>query len=210
MFSIMLALCLFGQNIQISGKVSQFITVDAKLSGDIVRYYPIDSGLSVFPSDLLAQKTVTVVVGSKVGNYRILAYTAKLDGNKAIPSEPTVITLSLTDENSVVPTVYDDILDKLRDSYSKETSATKLQDIKDMSYVLKCSMQLTYEMLSDYNAYVRENLSKNQSLIVKKAVSEMMAKEFGSDDVRMDEKQQEKVNKLVIRIVAALDSLAKR
>lgn len=206
MLSIICSLLFAQQPIEIKGRTAQFITLTApSLTGDVIKYVTLDN-LSVFPSDLLSDKKKTVVVAAKAGSYKIIAYSAKDN----VPSDPVIITLTISaDDATVIPPIYDEILDKLRDVYKKETSDTKEQDIKDMSYVIKCSMQLSYEMLSDYQNYCKTNLSNNKSLTVKKAVSEMMAKEFGTEDVKMDEVQQTKVNKFVLRIAAALDQIIK-
>lgn len=66
---------------EVKGEVSAFVVVKAVAVGSKwVKYVPLDSGLSVFPSDLLADKTVTVVVASKAGRYRVLAYTGNDEG----------------------------------------------------------------------------------------------------------------------------------
>ncbi len=78
---------------EVAGEVSAFVTVRATVTAESkgVKYVPIDAGLSVFPSDLLTDKTVTVVVASKPGRYRVLAYSGNGDG----PSEPaqTVVVI---------------------------------------------------------------------------------------------------------------------
>lgn len=66
---------------EVKGDVSAFVVVKATAAGaKWVKYVPLDSGLSVFPSDLLADKTVTVVVAAKAGRYRVLAYTGTDEG----------------------------------------------------------------------------------------------------------------------------------
>lgn len=76
---------------EVAGEVAAFVTVKAAVTGDAkgVKYVPVDPGLSVFPSELLADKTVTVVVASKAGRYRVLAYSGNADG----PSEPAMTTV---------------------------------------------------------------------------------------------------------------------
>lgn len=84
---------IFGQDISlpetIKGEPSVFIPITAVTKGEIVQFVPLDSGLSVFPSNLLTDKKTTVVVASKAGRYRVLAYTS-ID-NK--PSNPAITTL---------------------------------------------------------------------------------------------------------------------
>jgi hypothetical protein len=75
---------------EVTGEVSAFVVVKATVVGaKAVKYLPLDDGLSVFPSGLLSDPTVTVVVASKAGRYRVLAYSGNADG----PSEPTTTTL---------------------------------------------------------------------------------------------------------------------
>ena len=65
---------------EIAGEPVNFIQVKAQTDGKWVRYVTLDPGLAVFPSNLLTDKTVTVVVASKPGRYRILAYAGNEDG----------------------------------------------------------------------------------------------------------------------------------
>lgn len=65
---------------EVAGEPAAFVVVKATTTGKWVKYVPLDGGLSVFPSDLLADKTVTVVVASKPGRYRVLAYSGNDDG----------------------------------------------------------------------------------------------------------------------------------
>jgi hypothetical protein len=67
---------------EVPGEVSAFVVVRATVTGEAkgVKYKPVDPGLSVFPSELLADKNVTVVVASKPGRYRVLAWSGNADG----------------------------------------------------------------------------------------------------------------------------------
>lgn len=90
MYTLLLAI--FSQDLklpaEIKGEPNQFITIIADTPGEIVRFVALDSGLSVFPADLLANKKATVVTGP-AGRYRILAYSAV--GGK--PTEPATTTI---------------------------------------------------------------------------------------------------------------------
>lgn len=75
---------------EVAGDVSAFVVVKADVKdGKSAKFVPIDSGLSVFPSGLLSDPMVTVVVGQKPGRYRILCYSGNADG----PSEPVTVTV---------------------------------------------------------------------------------------------------------------------
>ncbi len=65
---------------EITGEPVSFVEVKAQTTGKWVRYVTLDAGLAVFPSNLLTDKTVTVVVAAKPGRYRILAYAGNEDG----------------------------------------------------------------------------------------------------------------------------------
>jgi len=101
MFSILLALA-FGQRVElhkeVKGEVGQFVTVrPSSLDGGAVVYVPLDSGLSIFPSDLLTDKSALVFTAPKVGRYKVLAYTAKADK----PSPPTICVVVIGDAPDV-------------------------------------------------------------------------------------------------------------
>src|SRR5689334_14040074 len=71
---------------EVKGEVNDFITLKAETSGKIVKWIVLDKGLSMFPSDLLKDSKTAIVIGSKEGKYRIMAYTA-LDNE---PSDPVI------------------------------------------------------------------------------------------------------------------------
>lgn len=88
-----LTFLLFSQDITlpetIKGEPSVFIPITAVTKGEVVQFVPLDSGLSVFPANLLTDKKTTVVVAGKAGRYRVLAYTAINN----MPSAPAITTL---------------------------------------------------------------------------------------------------------------------
>lgn len=57
----------------------EFLRVDAVTEGKQVRWFALDRGLSVFPSELLRDGKVTVVVGVKPGTFRLAAITSLND-----------------------------------------------------------------------------------------------------------------------------------
>lgn len=74
---------------EVRGEVGSFVTILAETSGKVVKFYPLDAGLSVFPPALLANTKATVVVAAQPGRYRVLAYTAAGDA----PSDPVLCTV---------------------------------------------------------------------------------------------------------------------
>ena len=89
---ICLILALFGQLSlppEIRGEVAGFITVTATTEGKLVRFLPLDGGLNVFPSNLLADPKSTVVSAAVPGRYRLLAYSSVAD----VPTPPAITTI---------------------------------------------------------------------------------------------------------------------
>jgi hypothetical protein len=87
-----LILSLFGQltlPAEIRGEVAGFISVTAVTDGKLVRFMPLDVGLNVFPSNLLADPKSTVVSAAVPGRYRLLAYSSVAD----VPTPPAITTI---------------------------------------------------------------------------------------------------------------------
>lgn len=75
---------------EVTGEVGSFVAVRATVTdAKVVKFVPVDPGLNVFPADLLADKTATVVTGSKPGKFRLICYSGNADG----PSEPVTVTV---------------------------------------------------------------------------------------------------------------------
>lgn len=96
---ILAAGALLGADIKVAdvkGKVGQFISVKAETTGKKVQWVAIDSGLNLFPIELLKDTKTAVVTVSSPGKYRLLAYTAEGD-------EPSVPAVATIDVEGVVP-----------------------------------------------------------------------------------------------------------
>ena len=77
----------------IKAQVGAFVPITAQTKGDVVKFVALDPGLSVFPANLLSDKKTTVVVATKNGSYRILAYTSINN----IPTDPAFTTVIIGD-----------------------------------------------------------------------------------------------------------------
>jgi hypothetical protein len=78
------------------GEVGDWITIPATTDGKIVRWVPIDSGLKVFPIELMKDSKTAVVHAPKAGIFRLMAYTA-------IGGEPTQPVTCIVVVGSPVP-----------------------------------------------------------------------------------------------------------
>lgn len=85
---------------EVTGEVGSFVAVRATVKdGKAVKFVAVDAGLNLFPADLLADKTATVVTSAKAGRYRILVYSGNADG----PSEPAMTTVVIGDGKPADP-----------------------------------------------------------------------------------------------------------
>lgn len=85
---------------EVKGEVGAFVAVRATVTeSKVVKFVPLDAGLNLFPADLLADKTATVVTSGKAGRYRVLCYSGNADG----PSEATTVTVVIGDPPPVDP-----------------------------------------------------------------------------------------------------------
>jgi len=205
MLAYLLALSLFAQtSIDIKSKPAQFVTISTSLSGDIVKYVTLDAGLSVFPSELLADKKKTVVVAAKNGVYKILAYSAKDN----VPSDPVIINLIISDnDNPPDINIFDEYVVKFNNLYKQELSENKQKDLAEMIYCLKASMTLSYDRLSNFNEKLKKDLIKFELPIIKKELGNMLKEQYGTDDKEMDVETQTKLNKFLIKVVSALEKV---
>jgi hypothetical protein len=205
MLAYLVALSLFAQtSIDIKSKPAQFVTISTNLSGDIVKYVTLDAGLSVFPSELLADKKKTVVVAAKNGVYKILAYSAKDN----IPSDPVIINLIISDnDNPPDVNIFDEYVVKFNNLYKQELSENKQKDLAEMIYCLKASMTLSYDRLSNFNEKLKKDLIKFELPIIKKELGNMLKEQYGTDDKEMDVETQTKLNKFLIKVVSALEKV---
>lgn len=73
---------------EVHGTSGAFVTVTAETAGKIVRWLPMDAGLSMIPSHLL-RDTKTAVLMAPKGRYRLAAFTAAGDE----PSEPAITVI---------------------------------------------------------------------------------------------------------------------
>lgn len=88
------ALPAWGQGItlpeSVAGDVAAFVAVPATTEGETVRWRAVDSGLNLFPVELLKDTRVAVVSAAKPGRYRLLAWTC-VDGLPTEAAECVVV-----------------------------------------------------------------------------------------------------------------------
>lgn len=108
----------------VTGEPGAFIQVPATTDGKIVKWYAIDPGLNLFPTDLLKDTKTAVVTSPNAGSYRLLAYT---DG----PSDPAVCTVVVRTPSPLppLPGPSDDFTKAIQVAYAAETDPQKAKQV---------------------------------------------------------------------------------
>lgn len=86
---------------EVKGEVGAFVAVRASVSdAKVIEFVSLTAGLNVFPADLLADKTATVVTSAKAGRFTLLCYSGNADG----PSKPATVTVVIGDASGPIVT----------------------------------------------------------------------------------------------------------
>ena len=139
MISLLLALA-FNQSIilpeNITGRPGSFIQVEAKTDCKVVEWVLLDSGLELFPVNLLANTKTAVVTSTTPGVYRLLAYGATGD----IPSKPAIVTITIgTPEPQ--PADKSEIYKRIETLFKADTDAEKITQAKAYAGVFRALAQ---------------------------------------------------------------------
>ena len=90
-------LLLCGQQVslppEIHGMPGSFVSIPASSDSKSIQWVVLDSGLNLFPVELLKDTSTAVVTTTVPGKYRVLCYTAKGD----TPSKPAFTTVTIGD-----------------------------------------------------------------------------------------------------------------
>lgn len=222
MFGLVLALA-FGQRLELPATIKSdpgvFVTVKPiSLDGGSVMYYPLDAGLSVFPSDLLTDKTVLVCVAQRPGKYRVLGYTAK--GDK--PSAPAVCVVEIGQNAPVPPEpdqppadiksdpIYLQLQPIIGGLGSEKTALPKLAGTysRGVAQIPSC------ETLGQLNDFMRTTSNQSgigrEAMTVRESLAGVIEKELGTDpEAKLAGGLGDKSKKLFNRISLVLTELAK-
>lgn len=74
---------------KVYGETGDWVFFAVTTDGKGVKFVPLDTGLSLFPSGKLKDPNETAARATKPGTYRVLIYTGNADG----PSEPKVVAV---------------------------------------------------------------------------------------------------------------------
>lgn len=213
---------------EIQGRPSAFVTVRAATEGKIVRWVALSDGLNVFPSELLRDSRVTVVVAGVPGRYRLLAYTAAGDE----PSEPAVTTVVIAGPTpppvppdppgpNPPPDPTDPLTKKIRDALAsdpgtpeqKRTWAAALAGFYTAmsAHVGTGQVDTVGDLLADYRNAIPAVLPTDAIPATRQVAGKEVAAVAGDDAAKkIDERLRLQLSDLFARLAAAMTIEARR
>lgn len=212
----MIMMLILGQSLEFPpefrGEPGQFIAVKPiKTEGKTVQYYPMDSGLSVFPGALLADQTATVVTSVTPGTYRLLAWTAT--GDKPSPATLIRINISalpLPNPPKPADPLREDIESMWGSMLDPDKEATKTAMIGAYRQCAATSNRQfkTIGDLFDGIALEASRIPKDKLMPIRRRISAEIEKIAGSDaGAAYEEGQRLALVSMFTRIVAILEGL---
>jgi hypothetical protein len=132
-----------------TAEVGDFAVVHATSDGPTVKWFFPDSGLKVFPPEILRDPKTLVVWARTAGKYRIVAWTAKGDA----PSDPAVCTVVVGTPPpgpnppgpTPPPTPADPFTQAVQTAYASETAANKAQLKASLAGVYQAGVTLAQD-----------------------------------------------------------------
>jgi len=203
-FFIGLIICVTNQQVDlvlpqtVQAQVSAFVPVTATTKGETVVFVSLDPGLNVFPSNLLVDKKTTVVVASKEGRYRLLAYTCLNN----VPSQPAFTTIIVgnpaPNPNPPVPVppnpdpnppVVDPLFDAVKGIYGGLQESDKAESVRRLKQAYELGViesdNTSYKTLGDLYQAVRsasvQSLKGDKILPVREVLADELDKVLGTD-----------------------------
>ena len=119
----------------ITGRPGSFIQVEAKTDCKVVEWVLLDSGLELFPVNLLANTKTAVVTSTTPGIYRILAFGATGDS----PSKPAIVTITIGTPPE--PADKSEICRRIETLFKADTDAEKITQAKAYAGVFRALAQ---------------------------------------------------------------------
>ncbi len=211
----------------VKADVGAFIPVTAQTKGEVVRFVALDPGLNVFPANLLSDKKSTVVVATKSGKYRLLAYSSVNN----VPTSPAFTTVVVGDvpgpgPNPVPPPGPgpnpgpspgpDNFADSLKGIYGGLQESDKADSVKKLTRVyelavLECDNP-QYKNLGQLYSTVRslsfQNLKADKIDPIREAIANELDSIIGTDpNVAFDDNLRKKTKQQFQRMQRILGGL---
>jgi hypothetical protein len=205
---------------EVRGEVGSFVTILAETSGKVVKFYPLDSGLSVFPPALLANTKATVVVAAQPGRYRVLAYTAAGD----TPSDPVLCTVVIggappgpapvppaPNPPAPTPPGPDPLALSIRGIFGGLQEASKAQMVASLAKVFRAVDPATVATLGQLEAALRaqsRGIPATAIQPIRETIAEHLRSTLGENpELVMDEAMRAKARAELARVATILEGL---
>ena len=208
---------------RVKAQVGAFVPITAQTRGEVVKFVALDPGLSVFPANLLSDKKTTVVVATKSGSYRILAYTSINN----VPTDPAFTTVVIGDVGPEPgpgpgpgpgpdPSKPDELRDNVRGIYGGLQEADKENSVKQLAQVYQLAVvecdNPKYANLGQLYAAVRsisfQNLKAGKIDPIRDVLANELDKVLGTDpNAALDPTLRKKCKEQFDRVAKILGGL---
>ena len=213
--------------------VGVFLSIAATTKGEVVQFVSLDPGLSIFPSNLLADKKTTVVVAAKPGKYRLLAYTS-IENKPSLPAYTLVIVGNPDDNNKPepvdpkpvdpkpnpdIPTPDDGFISSLKSIYGGLQEPDKNENVKKFQGIFSFAVveadnknnKTLGDLYSVYRANVLKAMPAGKIQPVKDTISDYLDKSIGTDtallSINLDDALRKKCKDLFQKMANILGGL---
>ena len=191
--------------------VGVFLPITATTKGEVVQFVALDQGLSIFPANLLVDKKTTVVVASKAGRYRVLAYTS-IENKPSLPAIMTVVVGNPPDDSKPdnnkpdnnkpdnnkpdnnkpdnnVSSLDPEFVSSIKSIYGglqeadKATSAKKLSAIYDIAATEadNANHKVVGDFFAAYKSAMAKGMPANKLMAVRDSISDYLDTQIGTD-----------------------------
>jgi hypothetical protein len=212
MLKLLLLLAL-GQDIKLPANLAVqpgvMTRVVAETKGTSVKFVSLDKELQLADSTWLSDPKSAILVATKPGKYKVLAYTAHENN----PSNPVFMEVSVAESAPPVP---NELLETMKSVFGADSSPTKLEDLKTLYVAYQVVLNTDFN-----NIQTNEQLFQAVEMIFKQckvsptslpALRDVLGNYFitnmGTDgNAKFDQK---KFKELVNNVITALNDLGRK
>jgi len=204
---------------EVKGQVGQFLKIPAKSSGE-VRWFSVDTGLSLFPVELLKDSKTAVIVAMNPGRYRLLAWTAE----GGTPSDAVVCWIVIGDPPPPTPTPtppgptpgpVDPLTSRIQQLYNSDPSSTKAADKAVLAAIFRQGAEtqirdVTLKTAADLQVRLRlatDNAIPNRLVQIRQALWNEVIGILPSDQTQLTETKRGEVAQAFYRFAGILDQV---
>jgi len=201
---------------EIHGQPGAFISIPSVTDCKSVQWVVLDSGLNLFPVELLRDTTTAVVSANNPGKYRVLAYAAKGDA----ASKPVITTVIIGDPPEPIPTP-DETTSKLQKelkslyvSLTEDDKQGKVNKLSSLyasfaSTVKGEEVQTAGELLGLCKEAVARVLSPSDLREIRVRIQSELVNFPTDPDAKLDEKIKKMISGKFLEISKALERITK-